>query len=70
MAKSDEFGEFIRDVLTKGGLKIFEGFEKTLAECKEEFSRSEEERKRLQQLLDVVSPPEIKRRRTGLLLIL
>ncbi|XP_062304738.1 zinc finger protein 184-like [Osmerus eperlanus] len=64
MSKSDEFGEFIRDILTKGGLKIFGGFEKTFAEYKEEFSRSEEERKRLQRLLDVVSPPKIKRRRT------
>ena len=69
MSKSDEFGEFIRDILTKGGLRIFGGFEKTYAEYKEEFSRSEEERKRLQRLLDVVTQPEAKRRRTGVLLI-
>ncbi|XP_062304739.1 zinc finger protein 391-like [Osmerus eperlanus] len=64
MSKSDLFREFISEILSTAALEIFGGVEKTLAEYKEEISRSEEERKRLQRLLDVVTQPEIKLHRT------
>ncbi|XP_062304920.1 zinc finger protein 287-like [Osmerus eperlanus] len=64
MSKLDAFRELIREILTMAALEIFGGFEKTHAEYKEEISRSEEDMKRLQRLLDVVTQPEIKLHRT------
>ena len=70
MSKSELFREFISEILSTAALEIFGGVEKTLAEYKEQISRSEEERKRLQRLLDVVTQPEIKLHRTGSIFIL
>ncbi|XP_062304710.1 zinc finger protein 436-like isoform X1 [Osmerus eperlanus] len=64
MSKLNVLKEFIRDILAMAALEIFGVVEKTLAEYNEEISRSEEERKRLQRLLDVVTQPKIKLLRT------
>ena len=67
MSKLIVLRECIRDILAMAALEIFGVVEKTLAEYNEEISRSEEERKRLQRLLDIVTQPEIKLLRTGLI---
>ncbi|XP_067088232.1 histone-lysine N-methyltransferase PRDM9-like [Osmerus mordax] len=59
MAKLCVFREFISEILSTAALEIFGVVEKTLIEYKEEISRSEEERKRLQRLLNVVTQPNI-----------
>ncbi|XP_062304657.1 zinc finger protein 84-like isoform X2 [Osmerus eperlanus] len=59
MSKLYVFREFISEILSTAALEIFGGVEKTLIEYKEEISRSEEERKRLQRLLNVVTQPNI-----------
>ncbi|XP_046899788.1 uncharacterized protein LOC124483395 isoform X3 [Hypomesus transpacificus] len=56
---------FLSERLTTAASEIFGAIEITLAEYQEEISRSEEERKRIQRLFDVVAQPEIKLHRTG-----
>ncbi|XP_062304671.1 zinc finger protein 135-like isoform X2 [Osmerus eperlanus] len=67
MAKLYVFREFISEILSKATLKIFGVVEKTLIEYKKEISRSEEERKRLQRLLNVVTQPNIAVQQVSLL---
>ncbi|XP_046899787.1 zinc finger protein 599-like isoform X2 [Hypomesus transpacificus] len=55
---------FLSERLTTAASEIFGAIEITLAEYQEEISRSEEERKRIQRLFDVVAQPEIKLHRT------
>ena len=59
MSKLYVFREFISEILSTAALDIFGVVENTLIEYKEEISRSEEERKRLQRLLNVVTQPNI-----------
>ena len=59
MAKLYVFREFIGEILSTAALEIFGVVEKTLIEYNEEVSRSEEERKRLHRLLNVVTQPNI-----------
>ncbi|XP_067088230.1 zinc finger protein ZFP2-like isoform X4 [Osmerus mordax] len=59
MSKLYVFREFISEILSTAALEIFGVVEKTLIEYKKEISRSEEERKRLQRLLNVVTQPNI-----------
>ncbi|XP_071061044.1 zinc finger protein 583-like [Pseudochaenichthys georgianus] len=47
-------------LLTPAGEEIFALFEKTMAEYEEELSRSKEENKRLQKLLDAVLQPQLR----------
>ena len=65
MSKLDLFRGFIRERLTTAALDIFGAVEKTFAEFQEEMYNSKEESARLKQLLDIVTPPEIKIRRIG-----
>ncbi|XP_067088235.1 zinc finger protein 260-like [Osmerus mordax] len=59
MSKLNVFRECISEILSAAALEIFGVVEKTLIEYKKEISRSEEERKRLQRLLNVVTQPNI-----------
>ncbi|XP_071061045.1 uncharacterized protein [Pseudochaenichthys georgianus] len=47
-------------LLTPAGEEVFALFEKTMAEYEEELSRSKEENKRLQKLLDAVLQPQLR----------
>ena len=60
---------FLSERLTTAASEIFGAVEITFTEYQEEISCSEEERKRIQRLLDVVTQPEIKLHRTGLIFI-
>ncbi|XP_046899813.1 zinc finger protein 180-like [Hypomesus transpacificus] len=60
MSKLDLFRGFIRERLSTAALEIFAVVEKTFAEFQEEMYNSKEESARLKQLLDIVTPPEIK----------
>ncbi|XP_067088229.1 zinc finger and SCAN domain-containing protein 2-like isoform X3 [Osmerus mordax] len=64
MSKLYVFREFISEILSTAALEIFGVVEKTFVEYQEEISRSEEERKRIQRLFDIVAQPEIKLHRT------
>ncbi|XP_067115067.1 zinc finger protein 665-like [Osmerus mordax] len=55
---------FLSERLTTAASEIFGAIEITFAEYQEEISRSEEERKRIQRLFDIVAQPEIKLHRT------
>ncbi|XP_062311558.1 zinc finger protein 23-like [Osmerus eperlanus] len=64
MSVLDVFKERICARLTLTALEIFREFEKTLFGYKEQISRSKEESARIQRLLDAVTKPYIKLRRT------
>ncbi|XP_062304681.1 trichohyalin-like isoform X5 [Osmerus eperlanus] len=64
MSKLNAIQEFLSERLTMAALEIFEGVEIMFSEYKDEISRSEKERKRIQRLFDVVTQPEIKLNRT------
>ncbi|XP_062304678.1 zinc finger protein 271-like isoform X3 [Osmerus eperlanus] len=55
---------FLSERLTTAASEIFGAIEIRFTEYQEEISRSEEERKRIQRLFDVVTQPEIKLNRT------
>nr|XP_046196243.1 uncharacterized protein LOC124028131 isoform X2 [Oncorhynchus gorbuscha] len=58
-----ELNTFLTQRLTAAAVEISAVFEKKMIEYREEISRSKEENKRLQRLLDLVFHPEIKLRR-------
>ncbi|XP_062302309.1 gastrula zinc finger protein XlCGF57.1-like [Osmerus eperlanus] len=64
MSKLDVFRDLITQRLTTAALEIFAAAEKSFAEFEEEIYHSKEESARLQRLLDIVTPPEIKLHRT------
>ncbi|KAK6318799.1 hypothetical protein J4Q44_G00100100 [Coregonus suidteri] len=59
MSKLQVLNAFLTQKLTEAAVEIFGAVEKTITEYEEEMSRSNEERKRLQRLLDSVYKPEI-----------
>ena len=61
-----ELNTFLTQRLTAAAVEISAVFEKKIVEYQVEISRSKEENKRLQRLLDLVFHPEIKLRRAGL----
>ncbi|KAM9535882.1 uncharacterized protein ACWYII_040146 isoform 2-T2 [Salvelinus alpinus] len=64
MSKLQLFNMFLTNRLSAAAVEISGAFKKSLAECQEELSRSNEEIERLQRMLDLVLEPEIKLQRT------
>ncbi|XP_041727026.1 histone-lysine N-methyltransferase PRDM9-like [Coregonus clupeaformis] len=64
MSKLQVLNAFLTQKLTEAAVEIFGAVEKTITEYEEEMSRSNEERKRLQRLLDSVYKPEIRLHKT------
>ncbi|XP_062311559.1 zinc finger protein 892-like [Osmerus eperlanus] len=64
MSKLQMLGDIFSVRLTTAASEMFIAIEKTFEEYREEISRSEEDRKRLQRLWNIVTQPEIKLHRT------
>ena len=67
MSQLNVFRDFLNERLATSALEIFAAAEKLFAEYEGEISRSKEDSKRLQRLLDIVTQPEIKFHQTGLI---
>ena len=66
MSKIQLLNVFLRERLIAAAVEIFGVVENTIVEYQEEVSRSKEENKRLQNMLDLVMKPQIKLHRAGL----